>query len=79
MTDSARAKTNIFTLLAILTLSAVTMLWLFWHYPLSTGIATIAVLAILGVSARLARSTDSDGIFDRDRTEMDRGEQGASG
>jgi len=79
MTDSSHARTNVFALLAILTLSAVTMLWLFWHYPVSTGIATIAVLAILGVSARLAGSADSDSIFDRDRTEIDRGEHSISG
>jgi uncharacterized membrane protein YqjE len=78
MTESSHTRTNVFALLAILTLSAVTMLWLFWHYPVSTGIATIAVLTILGVSARLAGSTDSEGIFDRDRNEIDQGEQGIS-
>jgi uncharacterized membrane protein YqjE len=61
MTDSPQAKANIFALLGILTLSAATMVWLFWHYPLVTGIATFAVLAALGVLARLARSNDSSG------------------
>jgi uncharacterized membrane protein YqjE len=78
MTDSSQTRTNIFALLAVLTLSAVTMLWLFWHYPVSTGIATIAVLTILGVSARLAGSTDSEGIFDRERSEIDQGEHSVS-
>jgi hypothetical protein len=67
MTDSPNARANIFALL-ILTLSAATMLWLFWHYPLGTSIVTIAVLAVLGISARLARSIDpSDGVSDMKR------------
>jgi hypothetical protein len=67
MTDSPYARANIFALL-ILALSAATMLWLFWHYPLGTAIVTIAVLAALGISARLARSIDpTDGVSDMKR------------
>ncbi len=47
-------------LLAIVTLSAVTMVWLFWHYPRITAMVTIVVLAGLGISARLAGSIDSE-------------------
>jgi hypothetical protein len=57
--------------LAILTLSAVTMLWLFWHFPLTTALVTAAVLTALGVSARLARSIEVENVSD-----LDRGEQG---
>jgi hypothetical protein len=46
--------------LAVLALSAVTMIWLFWHYPIKTLIGTIAVLVALGVSARLARAGDTE-------------------
>jgi len=54
--------------LLILTLSAATMLWLFWHYPLGTAIVTIVVLAVLGISARLARSIDpADGVSNMKR------------
>jgi hypothetical protein len=67
MTDSPHARANILALL-ILTLSAGTMLWLFWHYPISTAIATIVVVAVLGISARLARSVDpSDGVSNMKR------------
>jgi hypothetical protein len=67
MTDSPHARANILALL-ILTLSAATMLWLFWHYPIGTAIATIAVLAVLGISARLARSVDpTDGVSNMKR------------
>jgi hypothetical protein len=46
------------------------MVWLFWHHPLKTLIATIAVLAALGVSARLARSIEVD-----NGTDLEHGEQ----
>jgi len=60
MSDSSLARTNVAALLAILALSAATMLWLFWHFPVITAVATVAILLGLGVCARLARLTDSD-------------------
>jgi len=42
------------------------MLWMLWHFPVSTGIATVIVLFLLGRSARLARSIESDGLADLD-------------
>jgi len=68
---SSYARTNIFVLFAVLTLSAATMVWLFWHHPVKTSIATIAVLAALGVSARLARSIETDSS----NSDMQKGEQ----
>jgi hypothetical protein len=50
MKYSAGARANIAMFLAVLALSAVTMIWLFWHYPVKT----------FGVSARLARAVDTD-------------------
>jgi hypothetical protein len=66
MSKSAQARTNIW-FFAIMALSSATMLWLFWHFPVSTGIATLAVLAAFGVLARLARAIDTDGISDLGR------------
>ncbi|HEY1313430.1 MAG TPA: hypothetical protein VGE92_06125 [Steroidobacteraceae bacterium] len=60
MTDAAHARSNIAALLTILVLSAATMVWLFWHFPVITAVATLAILTSLGVSARLARLTDSE-------------------
>jgi len=60
MTESSRARTNIVVFLGVLSLSALTMIWLFWHYPLKTSIATIVILAIFAVSAKLARSIDTE-------------------
>jgi hypothetical protein len=62
MTKAIKARTNIFALLTILSLSAATMLWLFWRHPLSTSIATVVVLTAFGVSARLARWIDTDAL-----------------
>ncbi len=69
MTRSSYARTNIFVLLAVLALSAATMVWLFWHHPVKTSIATIAVLAALGISARLARSVESESNSDMHNSE----------
>jgi hypothetical protein len=44
--------------LSVFALSALTMVWLLWHHPIKTSIATIAVSAALGVSARSARSIE---------------------
>jgi len=72
MTKSAQKRTNIFGFLSILALSSASMLWMLWHFPVTTGIATVIVLSLFGVSARLARSIESEGLSD-----LDRGNQGA--
>ena len=69
MTGSSHARTNTAALLVILALSASTMVWLFWHFPVITTMATLAILVGLGVCARLARLTDSD-MTDLKRTEQ---------
>jgi hypothetical protein len=69
MTNSSIARANIVGFIAVLALSAITMVWLFWHHPVKTIIATIAVLAALGVSARLARSIEADNGAGLDRSE----------
>ena len=69
MSTSSSARMGIVAFLAILTVSAGTMLWLFWRFPLMTAIVTLAVFAALVVLARLARSIEVD-IQDLDRTEQ---------
>jgi hypothetical protein len=68
MNASSSARMGIVAFLAILTVSAGTMLWLFWRYPLTTAIVTLGVFAALAVLARLARSIDVD-LKDLDRPE----------
>ena len=69
MTVSSSARMSVVAFIAILTLSAGTMLWLFWRFPLLTAIITVGVFLGLSVLARLARSIDVD-ITDLDRTEQ---------
>jgi hypothetical protein len=69
MSTSSSARMGIVAFLAILTVSAGTMLWLFWRFPLMTAIVTLAVFAALVVLARLARSIEVD-MQDLDRTEQ---------
>jgi hypothetical protein len=72
MTKSAQTRTNIFGFLCILALSSGTMLWMLWHFPLTTAVATVVVLSVYGVSARLARSIETESLAD-----LNRGNQGA--
>ncbi len=69
MTNTSIARANIVGFLAVLALSAITMLWLFWHYPVKTLIASVAILAALAISGRLARSIDVDAGPDFDHGE----------
>jgi hypothetical protein len=68
MRAPSSAHMGVVAFLTILTLSAGTMLWLFWRFPLTTAIVTLGVLAALAVLARLARSIDVE-MQDLDRSE----------
>jgi hypothetical protein len=69
MSATASERMGTVAFLAILTVSAGTMLWLFWRFPLMTAVVTLGVFAALVVLARLARSIDAD-LQDLDRTEQ---------
>jgi hypothetical protein len=58
MKDSIRIQ--ITALVAALMLSSITMLWLFWRFPLSTCIGTIVILGNLLRFTHFARSFDLD-------------------
>ena len=60
MAHSSQSQAKILVFLATLALSALTMIWLLWRYPLPTSIAAVAVVAALYGSARLARSVETD-------------------
>jgi hypothetical protein len=70
MSASASARGTV-AFLAILTVSAGTMLWLFWRFPLMTAIVTLGVFAALVVLARLARSIEVE-MQDLDRRSLER-------
>lgn len=64
MKKSSYARFDIVALMAILLCSSVTMLWLFWRFPIWTGVAAIAILAGLSLSTRLAAPSDGEGFAD---------------
>jgi hypothetical protein len=60
---NASSKTSrIAAFLAVLVISAATMIVLFWLFPLTTAVVTLGVFALLGVSARFARAVDVSDI-----------------
>jgi membrane protein implicated in regulation of membrane protease activity len=61
------SRIGVMAFIAVLIVSAGTMLYLFWRFPLTTALVTLGILAALGVLARLARSIDE--MKDMDRTE----------
>jgi hypothetical protein len=62
--SASSTRMGIVAFLAILTVSAATMLWLFWRFPLMTAIITLGAFAALGVLVRLARSIDVESMAD---------------
>lgn len=70
MTDSTTGRKNIALFLVILALSAATMMYLFWRFPIITAMVTLTVLALLGVSARLARYIDASDLNEREHREQ---------
>jgi hypothetical protein len=69
MTESSSNRTNVAAFLAILIVSAATMVVLFWRFPLMTALITLAVLLLLGVSARLSRAIEFADVSDIEQSE----------
>jgi uncharacterized integral membrane protein len=67
MAKSLHTRKKLVAFLCVLALSSITMLFLFWRFPLPTAIFTIAVLGVMVLCTRLARLIDT--------TDMDRGSQ----
>jgi membrane protein implicated in regulation of membrane protease activity len=64
MKNSKTAPAGIALLLTALGASSITMLWLFWRFPVATAITTVFVLAALWVAARLAKPIDTESLGD---------------
>ena len=58
MSASSSKKSKIAAFLAVLIVSSAIMVALFWLFPLTTAVVTLGLLALLFVSARLARAID---------------------
>jgi hypothetical protein len=67
--SASSSRIGVIAFIAVLSVSAGTMLFLFWRFPLATAVVTLGILAALGVLARLARSID-------EMKDLDRSEQG---
>jgi hypothetical protein len=66
--SASSSRMGVAAFIAVLTVSACTMLYLFWRFPLITAVVTLGILAALGILARLARSFDE--MKDMDRSEQ---------
>jgi hypothetical protein len=66
---NSHSRTNIVAFLGVVALSALTMIWFFWHYPVKTLIVTLAVLATLALLARVARLLETEVGPEFDRSE----------
>ncbi len=60
MKNSRSDGAGLVLFLSIVATSAITMLYLFWRFPVITSITTVVVLTGLIVSAVLARSIEVD-------------------
>jgi hypothetical protein len=72
MTESSSNRTNVAAFLAILVVSAATMVVLFWRFPVTTALITLGVFVLLGVSARLARAIEISDVADIEQGEATR-------
>jgi hypothetical protein len=57
MNHSIRIQLTV--LLAVFLLSSITMVWLFWRFPIRTSLAAIVLVATLFQCARISRIIDS--------------------
>jgi len=60
MKNSSHLGVNIAVLWTVLLASSLTMVFLLWRFPIPTGITTAALLTVLWISAKLARSIDGE-------------------
>lgn len=65
MTNLAQ-KRSVFGFFAM-ALSAAIMLWLFWHFPVTTAVATLAVLGAFELSARVSDLIEAEGKSELDQ------------
>jgi hypothetical protein len=53
-------RSSIALFISAVTVSALTMLWMLWHFPIATAALTLFVLAGVTIAARLAKTLDAD-------------------
>ncbi len=60
MKQAKSERFSIALFLSAVTTSALTMLWLLWHFPVATIATALVVLAGVALVARLAKTLDAD-------------------
>lgn len=53
-------RSSIALFISAVTVSALTMVWMLWHFPIVTATTTLFVIACVTIAARLAKTIDSD-------------------
>lgn len=53
-------RSSIALFISAVTVSALTMLWMLWHFPIATATTALFVLAGVTIAARLAKTLDVD-------------------
>ena len=61
MTTTTQSPTRLIAFLCVLSLSAASMLWMLWRFPLGTTIAAVLMISVFGLLARVAQSFDGEG------------------
>jgi hypothetical protein len=60
MKTSSSDRLRVAVFVAILLCSSATMLWLFWRFPIATGVVTVAIVIAVSLSTRLAKLSDGE-------------------
>ncbi len=60
MKQSTASRAKVVLRVAIVALSSVTMLGLFWRFPVETAIAAVVLVGALALSAKLTESSDAE-------------------
>ena len=53
-------RSSIALFISAVTVSALTMVWMLWHFPIVTIMAALAVLIGVTLAARLAKTLDTE-------------------
>ena len=56
--DAERSSIALF--ISAVTISALTMVWMLWHFPIVTATTAVFVLAGVALAARLGKTLDTD-------------------
>ena len=62
MTKVIAERSSIALFISAVTVSALTMLWMLWHFPVFTATSALLVLGGVTLAARVAKTFDGDTV-----------------